>query len=317
MEFSVKNINLLSIVVPVYNVEDYLDRCVQSLLNQEYKDIEIILVDDGSEDSSGELCDAYAGKYLQVRVIHQANGGLSAARNTGVAATKGAYIAFVDSDDWVKPNMFAKLMREALANPDVEMVKCGYCETNGADEGKNVLFAGEAHQHLTDKHNLCKYYRKGAPWVVAWNTVYRQDLAKRVEFPVGLFHEDNYASFFYLYFSHSCIIVNEPLYCYWQNPASITRDAEKLVKRNQDKEEVQKRLLDYAATQKDLKGAAIYKKLQNLWARAYYHQIRDNKSIKKLPQSVLSAIYRNLDWRRKLQLRYIVIRRKISIDSDN
>ncbi len=187
---------LLSIIAPVYNVEKYLERCMQSLLQQDYENIEIILVDDGSQDSSGQLCDAYAGNYFQVKVIHQENAGLGAARNTGVAAANGDYIAFVDSDDWVKSDMFTKLMAAVVANPEVEMVKCGYCETDASSQERAILFSGAQFQQIVEKDNLCRYYGKGAPWVVSWNTVYRKDLAKRVKFPPRLYHEDNYASFF-------------------------------------------------------------------------------------------------------------------------
>ena len=308
---------LLSIIVPVYNVEKYLERCMQSLLQQDYENIEIILVDDGSQDSSGQLCDAYAGNYFQVKVIHQENAGLGAARNTGVAAANGDYIAFVDSDDWVKSDMFTKLMAAIAANPEVEMVKCGYCETDGFSQERPILFSGDKFQQIVEKDNLCRYYGKGAPWVVSWNTVYRRDLAKQVKFPPGLYHEDNYASFFCLYFSRNCIIVNEPLYCYWQNPEGITHDAAKQRKRNQDKVEVMERLLDYAAGQESLRKSFMQKKLEKLWARACFHLIRDDKSINKMSSNKLTRVYRNLDWRRRLQLRYIALRRGIRTDIEN
>ncbi|WP_295916122.1 glycosyltransferase [Anaerovibrio lipolyticus] len=304
---------LLSIIVPVYNVEKYLDRCLASLLEQEYKDIEIILVDDGSEDSSGKLCDSYAEKYEFIKVIHQANGGLGAARNTGVKAAEGDYIAFVDSDDWVKLDMFSKLMQEAQSHPDVDMIKCGYCETDGKGYEKEILFLGSARQYLTEKDNLFKYYGQGALWVIAWNTIYRSDLAKRVEFPSGLYHEDNYASFFYLYYSHSCIIVNEPLYCYWQNPDGITGSAEKLAKRRHDMVEVLERLLKYADGQPQLRNSAIYKKLEEGWAKHQYHLIRDDKSIMSVAKEDKERIVKSLDFRRKCTFMYVLWKRNIEI----
>ena len=97
-----RNDSLLSIIVPVYNVEQYLSRCVDSLVNQTYHNIEIILVDDGSPDRSGEICDEYAKKDKRVKVIHQSNGGLSDARNTALDIAKGDYLMFVDSDDWIE-----------------------------------------------------------------------------------------------------------------------------------------------------------------------------------------------------------------------
>ncbi|ORU01002.1 Glycosyl transferase, group 2 family protein [Anaerovibrio sp. JC8] len=304
---------MLSIIVPVYNVEQYLERCLTSLLAQEYKDIEIILVDDGSEDSSGKLCDDYAEKYDNVKVIHQLNGGLGAARNTGVKAAEGDYIAFVDSDDWVKPDMFSQMMKEALSHPDADMVKCGYCETDGKGYEKEVLFSGNSRQHLLEKDNLCKYYGQGALWVIAWNTIYRSDLAKRVEFPSGLYHEDNYASFFYLYYSRSCIIVNEPLYCYWQNAAGIMGSAEKLAKRRHDMVEVLERLLEYADGQPQLRNSTIYRKLEEGWAKHQYHLIRDDKSITSISKEAKEKIVNLLDFRRKCIFMFILLKRGIDI----
>lgn len=307
-----KNRELLSIIVPVYNVEKYLDRCIQSLLQQKYKNIEIILVDDGATDSSGKMCDDYATKYSWIRVIHQENGGLGAARNTGVVAAKGGYIAFVDSDDWVKLDMYSVLMAEALAHPEVEMVKCAYCEPNETEKNEDVTrFSGPARQQVCGKDNLCRYYARKSPWTVAWNAVYRQDLAKRVKYPSRIYHEDDYASFFYLYFSRNCIIVNEPFYCYCYNPTSIVRDKKNIIKEKRDKIEVLRRLREYAAEQENLKECGMDKKLRHMWAKAYYHLIREERELTTMPKEVLDEIYRYLDLRRSLLLRYLVCRRGI------
>lgn len=306
-----KNRELLSIVVPVYNVEKYLDRCVQSLLQQDYKNIEIILVDDGARDSSGAMCDTYAEKYPQVRAIHQENGGLGAARNTGVAAAEGGYIAFVDSDDWVKPDMYSKLMAEALAHPEVEMVKCAYCEPNDSGYSRDTVFPGAVRQQISEKENLCRYYAKESPWTVAWNTVYQAELAKKVEYPSRIFHEDDYASFFYLYFSRNCIIINEPLYCYYCNPSSIVRDRKNMIREKRDKIEVLRRLQKYAESQEKLRECGMDKKLRHMWAKAWYHLIRDDKDITSLPREVVKKVCRHLDLRRNLLLRYQIRRRHI------
>ena len=101
---------LLSIIVPVYNVAAYLPRCVDSILAQSYKNLEIFLVDDGSADDSGRICDAYAEKDHRIRVIHKENGGLSSARNAALAVASGAYIGFVDSDDWIEPEMYGQML---------------------------------------------------------------------------------------------------------------------------------------------------------------------------------------------------------------
>ena len=103
---------LLSVIVPVYKVEAYLDECVESILNQTYTDLELILVDDGSPDRSGEMCDAWAERDSRVRVIHKPNGGVCSARNAGLDAARGEYAAFVDSDDWLDPGMYEAMLAQ-------------------------------------------------------------------------------------------------------------------------------------------------------------------------------------------------------------
>ena len=112
---------MLSVIIPVYNVEEYLAKCVDSILNQTYKNLEVILVNDGSKDGSGSICDAFAQKDPRVRVIHKENGGLSSARNAGIEAAKGEYITFVDSDDWIEADAYAHLM-ELMQRYQVKLV---------------------------------------------------------------------------------------------------------------------------------------------------------------------------------------------------
>ena len=116
---------LISIIVPIYKVEDYLDRCIQSILNQSYKNIEIILVDDGSPDRCGSICDAYALTDSRVKVIHKENGGLSDARNAGLEVVNGSLIGFVDSDDLIHPRMY-ELMLNALTSTHSDISICYY-----------------------------------------------------------------------------------------------------------------------------------------------------------------------------------------------
>ena len=108
--------DLISIIVPVYNVEKYIHECVDSIINQTYKNIEIILVDDGSPDNCGKICDEYAKKDNRIKVIHKPNGGLSDARNHGIDVANGEWLMFIDSDDWIEPNMAEKLLHSALNN---------------------------------------------------------------------------------------------------------------------------------------------------------------------------------------------------------
>ncbi|MDE7311141.1 MAG: glycosyltransferase [Eubacterium sp.] len=134
---------VLSVVIPVYNVQDYLDRCVQSVKKQSYKNMEIILVDDGSTDQSGKYCDQYAAEDARIRVIHKENGGLVSARKAGLAVAKGNYISIVDSDDWLEAGMYEKLMT-LIENTQADVVTSGYIRDYGTHciEHKESIAAG-------------------------------------------------------------------------------------------------------------------------------------------------------------------------------
>lgn len=127
---------LLSIIVPVYNVKSYLKKCVESIINQTYTNLQIILVDDGSTDGSQDICDEFAQRDSRIVVIHKENGGQSTARNVGMDRAKGVYIAFVDSDDWLEPNMYEALISQ-LEKHEADIVACSFYECKG-DEKKAV-----------------------------------------------------------------------------------------------------------------------------------------------------------------------------------
>ena len=124
---------LISVVVPVYNVEKYIDKCINSIINQTYKNLEIILVDDGSPDNCGNICDEYAKKDNRIIVIHKENGGVSSARNIGIKNAKGKWITFVDSDDWIENDYVEKLSKIGIQNK-AEVVLCGYNRINNNDK---------------------------------------------------------------------------------------------------------------------------------------------------------------------------------------
>lgn len=180
---------LISIIVPVYKVEPYLRKCVDSILAQTYRNLEIILVDDGSPDNCGAICDEYAGKDSRVKVIHKENGGLSDARNAGMEIMSGKYVAFVDSDDWIEPQMYQRLL-ELMEHYEAEMAFAGV-----ADE---VLQDGAVHTVKTsnygntpfaeDKIAAMRRYFLGS-WA-AWDKLYRADLFDGIWYPVGEINED-------------------------------------------------------------------------------------------------------------------------------
>lgn len=220
---ALKNMGCISVIVPVYKVEPYLDRCVQSIVDQIYTDLEIILVDDGSPDSCPAMCDAWAEKDDRIRVIHKENGGLSDARNAGIAVAAGEYISFVDSDDWIAPEMLQRL-QERMAATESDIVSCDALRVwdDGTpsksmirEKGEYVLNRTESMQALIE--STCQIQ-------TVWNKLYKADLVKQVPFEKGKIHEDEFWS--WKVFSLSCRVatVKEAYYYYSQRADSIMGD---------------------------------------------------------------------------------------------
>ena len=211
----------ISIIVPVYNVEAYLHRCVDSILAQTFTDFELILVDDGSPDNCGAICDKYAQKDARVHVIHRQNGGQSAARNDGIdwvfANSDSRWLNFVDSDDWVHPQMLEQLYR-AVIEHDVMISICGYRETNGEkiwsgnEECSSILRPIE--QYFVE-HNI------GA--VVPWGKLYRRECFRSIRYPVGKIYEDEYVTYRILFQFEKIAVIDMPMYAYYVNPEGTMR----------------------------------------------------------------------------------------------
>lgn len=182
--------DLISVIVPVYKVEKYLDKCVASIVNQTYKNLEIILVDDGSPDNCGAMCDAWAAKDSRIRVIHKENGGLSDARNAGMAVAAGEWIAFVDSDDWIADDMYEALLRAAREH-NCGVTACQYALIYSDKALPEVAGGGEVTvlDRLEAMHALIQ---DGCVRQVVWNKLYRADLVRDIPFAVGKCHEDEF-----------------------------------------------------------------------------------------------------------------------------
>ena len=183
----------VSVVVPVYRVEKYLDKCVSSICAQTFADFELILVDDGSPDNCPALCDAWAQKDSRIRVIHQKNGGLSAARNAGIEAALGQYLLFIDSDDYIKPDMLRQLVCAAQRSG----AKMTLCNLRYEDElGIPFLYPdfSSVQDAILDRNAFWNgyYSSQSAYYVVAWNKLYRRELFTSLRYPVGKLHEDEY-----------------------------------------------------------------------------------------------------------------------------
>ena len=182
----------ISIIVPVYKTEAYLDRCVQSIVNQTYRNLEIILVDDGSPDNCPHLCDAWASKDSRIRVIHKENGGLSDARNAGLKAADGTLICFVDGDDWIEP-LYVQSMYDAIRANDCDAAGCAYrkcadeaCEGVSPAYQTRVMDGMTAMAELIDNRTVQQ---------VVWNKLYKRELIEGILFEKGKYHEDEFWSY--------------------------------------------------------------------------------------------------------------------------
>lgn len=211
----------VSIIVPVYQVEKYIRQCVDSILAQTFTDFELILVDDGSKDQSGKICDEYAGMDKRVKVIHKENGGLSDARNKGMDQAAGHYFMFVDSDDYIAPTM-VECLYESILNEEADIVACNYLYYFENDRKKDFSTNIKS-EVLTGKEIF--YYRKNernyGVWTVAWNKLYKREAFGKVRFRFGKYHEDEFWANDIYQMDIKVVMVTECLYYYRQRDNSI------------------------------------------------------------------------------------------------
>lgn len=210
---------LISVVVPVYKVEDYLDRCVKNIADQAYRNLEIILVDDGSPDNCSVLCDEWSKKDNRVIVIHKPNGGLSDARNAGMKITIGSYTGFIDSDDAVSPDYFATLL-SVLHNEQTDIVECGvvrFDENNRFADYRddNKIDSYETEQALSGLIAENPFHQH------VWNKLYRTELVQNIYFPVGKLNEDEFWTYQVFGRAKKVTKINKTMYYYFQRGTSI------------------------------------------------------------------------------------------------
>ena len=215
--------SVISIIVPVCKVEKYLRRCLDSIAEQTYTHFEVILVDDGSPDHCGEICDEYARQDARFRVIHQDNGGPSAARNTGLNNCCGQYVMFVDSDDYLQTDMCERLMSEIkMTNADIAV--CGFWVEEAAGSSRSV--GPDYTETISGKESVIRYFSgNGSTYLaIVWNKLYDKQIFNRhpvIRFPVGLKHEDEFTSYKLLYRAKRVALINNNLYHYIQRNGSI------------------------------------------------------------------------------------------------
>ena len=209
---------LLSIIVPVYDVERYLPKCMDSILAQTFTDFELILVDDGSPDNCPALCDAAAAKDARIRVLHQKNGGLSAARNAGLDVARGEWIGFVDSDDYIAPEMY-EILYKAVQSTAADLALCDYVKVDETGALCTQTHVAVPQKSLTGRELLQKAY-----WTtvqIAWNKLYHRTIFAQLRYPVGKLNEDFFVIPEICLNTQKAVVVPDVLYYYVQRGDSI------------------------------------------------------------------------------------------------
>lgn len=210
---------LISVIVPIYNVEKYLARCVDSIVNQTYKNLEIILVDDGSPDRCPQMCDDYAEKDSRIKVVHKKNGGLSDARNAGMAVATGEYISFIDSDDYVSDDFFGCLL-DVMNKENSDIAECSvvkFYEDNRFDEFNDDLLkktydAQDAMSALIAENPFHQH---------VWNKLYKTELVKNISYAVGKLNEDEFWTYQVFGGANKVSKFDKTMYYYFQRNSSI------------------------------------------------------------------------------------------------
>lgn len=236
---------LISIIIPVYNVKDFVGKCLDSIARQKYENLDIVIVDDGSTDGSGKIGDEFAALDKRMRVFHKKNGGLSDARNFGIKKAKGEIIAFVDSDDLVSED-FVSVMYEEMTKSDADIVVCGY---NLVKPKKEVMSGKEAAAKLlTQQENID---------IVAWNKLYKKSLFmdNNIWFPKGQKHEDTLTTYKVLSKARKVAYLDEALYCYVERGDSIMKTG-RIEERLEMRELAAKEAIQYCKNDDDLESAA-------------------------------------------------------------
>ncbi|MBQ8572725.1 MAG: glycosyltransferase [Ruminococcus sp.] len=233
---------LISIIVPIYNIEKYLEECLQSLVQQTYKNIEIICVDDGSTDNSGEICKQFADSDERVIVISQKNKGAGAARNTALRMARGEYIGFVDSDDYVSKDMYQKLY-DAIIKNDCDIASCNFCNVF-----KNRIDAVEAKDNKSIYSNteILKLTAVHWKYYIVCNKLFKRELIDGIEFPEGNSIDDGFFTYQVFAKAKKIVWIEDVLYYYRQRKSSVMNEESRQRKRALEASNLHKEKLEFA-----------------------------------------------------------------------
>lgn len=202
----------ISVIVPIYNTEKYLDACIQSLVNQSYPNLEIILVDDGSTDKSGQICDSWAIRDIRIKVVHQSNRGLSDARNHGVSVSCGRYISFVDSDDWLDKDFYQVLLAELLEN-DADIAASG---VKRIYQNGEQAYPGSTQKIYTPDEAMETVITGTVFTVMVCNKLFKREFVIYNLFPTGRFHEDDFVMYKIITSCNKLVFLSDVFYYYRQ-----------------------------------------------------------------------------------------------------
>lgn len=299
----------VSIIVPVYDIEEYLVECIESILAQTWKHFEIILVDDGSTDSSGKMCDEYAEKYNCIFVIHKKNGGLSSARNAGIDVARGNYLAFIDSDDVVHPDYLRELVN-IVEKENADLVACDFCVGTSCQWGETSEIKYDIRR---DEDVLERMNDNDVVVTVAWNKLYHAKFFKEynLRYPEGKIHEDMFLTPQILHCTNKMVITNQKLYFYRQRKNSIMNSSFSIKQLDSleaiefrialftkwDKKELQ--IKEYESYIR--KAKELYRKMKNGEEEEYE---QEKKKIKMKMLNILKEkkVFYLLNWKYKIKL---------------
>lgn len=248
---------LISVIIPIYNIEEYVSRCVESVLRQSYKNIEIILIDDGSTDSSGQLCDEYEAQDERIVVVHKSNGGLSDARNVGIDIATGKYLVFVDGDDWISERHIELLYADLISSSaDISICSCSisYDGNNAFTHPQKKIHFVMGSEETIEKMLFSRYFSVSAPF-----KLYKRVLFNGIRFPVGKLYEDMYTTYKVVQKAERIVFSNDNTYSYFQRVGSIT--SQKLGKKQFELFDAIQEIQDQYKNNKNILKAIKHQKL--------------------------------------------------------
>ncbi len=298
-----KSDDLISIIVPIYNVKKYLNQSIESIINQTYKNLEIILVDDGSNDGCYQICEEFGKKDKRIKIIHKENGGLSDARNVGIDNSKGKYLAFVDSDDYIDCSYIDKLYT-ILKEKKVHIAQCGFYKV---DEFGNIIdqMSSSKFECVSGRDFIINMMENRWENVVVWNKLYDRNLFDNIRFPKGKIHEDEFTTY-KLVNNNSVAILPICLYYYRQNNSGITR-SEYTIKRLDKLKALYERYLFFKeSNDKYLENLSLLRLTEIcrfMYIYVYGNDVKDKEESKKYIINMYRRVYLKLLLKRRISLK--------------